>query len=145
MEKKKLLISACLFGDNCKYNGGNNKIQSIEMLADKYELIPVCPEQLGGLPTPRLPSEISEDRVVNKIGEDVSKAFYIGAEKTLRIAQNNACFACLMKERSPSCGVNKIYNGNFNGNLIIGSGVTSRLLRENGYVVFSEEEICNLL
>ena len=143
--KKKLLISACLYGENCKYNGGNNKLSSINKLVSKYELIPVCPEQLGGLSTPRTPSEILGNRVINKNEEDLTDAFLNGAVKTLSIANSNACFACLMKERSPSCGVKKVYNGNFSGELIEGSGITTRLLKENGYAVFSEEEIDNLL
>ncbi len=145
MDKKKLLISACLVGENCKYNGGNNLLQQIKALKEKYELIPVCPEQLGGLSTPREPSEISKGRVMNKANEDVTDAFQKGANKTLEIAKGNNCFACLLKERSPSCGVNEIYDGSFSGKVISGSGITALLLSKRGLSVFSEEEINKLL
>ncbi len=145
MIKKKLLISACLIGENCKYNGGNNRIPALEKLTEKYELIPVCPEQLGGLLTPRDPSEILGDRVVNKIGKDVTAEFIKGAIKALKIAKGNNCFACLLKERSPSCGVNNIYDGSFKGALIKGSGITTQLLKYHGFMVVSEEEVNKLV
>ena len=145
MNKDKLLISACLIGENCKYNGGNNHIEQLDKLIEKFDLVPVCPEQLGGLPTPRNPSEIKEGRVVNTLGTDVTDAFCIGAENTLKIALENNCKLCLLKERSPSCGANFIYSGDFSGTVIKGSGFTASLLRENGFEIFTEEEIYELL
>ena len=145
MNKDKLLISACLTGENCKYNGGNNHIEQLDKLIEKFDLVPVCPEQLGGLPTPRNPSEIKEGRVVNTLGTDVTDAFCIGAENTLEIALENDCELCLFKERSPSCGANFIYSGDFSGTVIKGSGITAKLLREKGFKIFTEEEIDKLL
>ena len=145
MNKDKLLISACLTGKNCKYNGGNNQIERLQELVEKYELIPVCPEQLGGLSTPRNPSEIKEGRVVNTVGTDVTDAFSTGAKVTLKIALDNNCSLCLLKERSPSCGANFIYSGDFSGTVIKGSGITAKLLREKGFKIFTEEEIDKLL
>ena len=145
MDKKKLLISACLIGENCKYNGGNNRLSVIDSLAEKYELIPACPEQLGGLSTPRKPSEIVGDRVVNNIGDDVTAEFIRGANKTLEIAKSNGCFACLLKERSPSCGVKNIYDGNFKNKTVKGSGITTQLLKFHGFMVVSEEEVNKLI
>lgn len=143
--KKILLISACLTGCNCKYNGGNNKLKGLNALQEKYSLIPVCPEQLGGLSTPREASEIICNSVVNKIGEDVSKEFMCGAESVLKIAEENNCDLCLFKERSPSCGVNEIYDGSFTGKIISGSGITTKLLKKHGITVLSEEETSKLI
>lgn len=143
--KEKLLISACLIGENCKYNGSNNLIDKLDFLKEKYILIPVCPEQLGGLSTPRVPSEIKDGNVFNAIGEDVTNAFLKGAKAALRIAEDNNCKFGLLKERSPSCGVNFIYNGDFNGKCIKGTGITAKLLRNAGMNIFSEEEVENLL
>ena len=145
MNKDKLLISACLTGKNCKYNGGNNQIERLRELVEEYELIPVCPEQLGGLSTPRKPSEITGKKVVNADGVDVTESFSSGAELTLKIALENNCRLCLLKERSPSCGANLIYSGDFSGTVIKGSGITASLLRENKFEIFTEEEIDKLL
>ena len=103
---EKLLISACLTGENCKYDGGNNALppETLAALRGRYELVPVCPEQLGGLPTPRVPSERKDGRVVSRAGEDVTDAFRRGAEEALRIARENGCRRALLKTNSPSCG-----------------------------------------
>ena len=145
MNKMKLLISACLLGENCKYNGGNNHIPQIELLKEKYELIPICPEKFGGLPTPREPSEICDEKVINKIGEDVTLAFKNGADAALYIALENNCDVCILKERSPSCGVNFIYDGSFSNKIVEGSGITATLLREHGFDLYTEEDIENLI
>ena len=140
-----ILVSACLFGMSCKYDGGNNLSEKVRELKDDYTLILVCPEQLGGLDTPRLPSEIQLDaddnrRVINKDGEDVTDAFVKGSEIALNIAKVHECKLAIMKENSPSCGVHKIYDGTFSGQLIDGSGISSQLLMDNGIKVISEND-----
>ena len=144
MSKEKVLVSACLVGENCKYNGLNNRNEKIiEFLKDK-EIIRVCPEVMGGLSTPRLKSEIdsfsSELKVINEEKIDVSTYFFQGAYKALKIALDNGVKLAIVKERSPSCGKRKIYNGEFNGTIIEGSGVFTRLLLENNIKVLSEED-----
>lgn len=141
-----ILISGCLLGINCKYNGANNEIENILQQLKDVTLIPVCPEQLGGLTTPRLPSEIiSETRVINKIGEDVTKQFAVGAEETLRVANLTNCKYAILKERSPSCGSNQVYDGSFQGKVIPGEGRAAALLKKNGIKVFSEENYKELV
>lgn len=130
--RETLLVSACLLGENCKYSGGNNYSPAVEALKEHFELIPVCPEQLGGLPTPRVPSERVGDRVLNREGTDVTDAFRLGAEKALEIALAHGVRRAVLQERSPSCGSGMIYDGTFSGKLIPGQGVTAELLRENG-------------
>lgn len=130
--REKLLVSACLLGENCKYSGGNNYNPAVEALKERFELIPVCPEQLGGLPTPRVPSERVGDRVLNREGADVTDAFRLGAEKTLEIALAHGVRRAVLQERSPSCGCGMVYDGTFSGKLVPGQGVTAELLRKNG-------------
>lgn len=133
--KEKLLVSACLLGENCKYSGGNNYNPAVEALAERYELIPVCPERLGGLPTPRAPSERVGDRVLARDGADVTDAFRRGAERTLAIARAAGAVRAALQERSPSCGCGTVYDGTFSGTLVPGDGVTAELLRKNGVEV----------
>jgi len=135
------IVSACLIGVNCKYDNGNNENESvINFLKDK-KFIPVCPEQLGGLTTPRDPAEITGDKIIDIKGIDVTYNFKKGAEETLKIARACNCKIAILKEQSPSCGVKKIYDGSFSGRIISGEGVTSRILKENGIEVMSEYEI----
>lgn len=140
----KLLVSACLLGENCKYNGSNNMNKDVIALRDKFEFIPVCPEHFGGLTAPREPAEIKNSRVVTKSGEDVTDAFADGAEKTLYIAQECNAPAALLKENSPSCGCGKVYDGTFSKKLICGNGITAQLLLDNYIQVFGENEIDKL-
>ena len=133
--KEKLLVSACLLGENCKYSGGNNYSPAVADLAERYELVPVCPEQLGGLPTPRTPSERVGDRVLARDGADVTDAFRLGAEKALEIARAHGVRRAVLQERSPSCGCGTVYDGTFSGTLVPGDGVAAALLRENGVEV----------
>ena len=135
------LVSACLLGINCKYNGKNNADKKILRLAGKETLIPVCPEQLGGLPTPRIPTEIQGGRAINKEGLDVTDYLEKGANEVLRIARLYGIKEAILKQRSPSCGCGRIYNGNFSSVVIKGDGITARLLKENGIKVISEEDI----
>lgn len=145
----KILVSACLYGECTKYDGTNNILKHPLLLKwkNKGELISVCPEVLGGLGTPRPCSEISGDRVVNSLGEDVTDAFNQGAHKALEIAKENDVIFAVLKQGSPSCGCKKIYDGTFTGNKISGMGVTARLLTDNGIVVFDENDmaLANLL
>ncbi len=140
--KEALLISACLLGTNCKYNGGNNALppEKLAALEGRYRLVPVCPEQAGGLPTPRLPSECRGEQVVNRAGEDVTEAFRRGAELALETALREDCRLALLKERSPSCGSGRIYDGSFTATVIPGDGVTAEMLKKSGLTVYSETE-----
>jgi len=144
--KKPLLISACLLGENCKYSGGNNYVPAVESLKARYELLPVCPEQDGGLPTPRPPAERQEDgRVVNRLGTDVTKEYRRGAELALELALREGCALAVLKAKSPSCGNCRIYDGSFTGTLKPGKGVTAELLEQSGIRVLNEAELDQLL
>lgn len=143
--KTKIIVSACLLGENCKYNGGNNKCDDIIALAEKFEIIPVCPECFGGLPIPRVPSEIKDGRVYSKTGEDLTEAFLSGAEQTLYIAKEANAPCAVFKENSPSCGFGKIYDGTFSGNKIDGNGITAQLLYDNEIQIFGESQVKRLI
>ena len=143
--KPRLLVSACLLGVNCRYDGGGKAISALPELMEAAELIPVCPEILGGLPTPRTPSERRDNRVIAGDGTDVSAAFRRGAEETLKLAKLFGARQALLKERSPSCGSGQIYDGSFSGGLTSGDGVTAELLKENGIAVYGESRIQELM
>ena len=136
-----ILVSACLIGLNTRYAGDSNSVEWITGLAAQHTLIPVCPEQLGGLPTPRLPSERVEDRIINRAGEDVTDQFQRGAAEALRLARSYGCDVAILKERSPSCGCGRIYDGSFTGKLTEGDGVTTELLLSAGIQVVGESRI----
>jgi len=140
---KKLLVSACLIGRDCKYSGGNNILPAaaLEKLRGEYEFFPVCPESDGGLPTPRDPSERRGDKVVSCAGRDVTAEFMKGARIALKTALENGCTLALLKANSPSCGKGEIYDGTFSGTLTAGDGVTAELLMKHGIKVISEKEI----
>lgn len=138
--KEKLLVSACLLGENCKYSGGNNYDPAVSALAERYELVPVCPEQLGGLPTPRVPSERVGDKVLTRDGRDVTEAFRLGAQRALETALAQGVKQALLQERSPSCGCETVYDGTFSGVLVPGQGVTAQLLREHGVEITSHPD-----
>ena len=143
--KRKILISACLVGENVKYDGGNNAlhVKILEQWKQEGILVPLCPEVLGGLGVPRSPCEVIEGthRVINKMGEDVTIFFEKGASETLEIVQENNISMAILKARSPSCGKNIIYDGTFTSRKINDSGITCKLLQESGIAVFSEEEL----
>lgn len=139
-----ILVSACLLGVACRYDGKSKGIEKIIELSNKYNLIPVCPEQLGGLPTPRVPSEKLKDKVINSEGIDVTVEYKKGAEETLRLAKIFNCPLAVLKAKSPSCGCGQIYDGSFSKRLIEGNGVTAQLLLENEIEVITEEEIDKL-
>ena len=137
----KYVVSACLLGDNCKYNGGNNYNEKVCKFLNDKKYIKVCPECLGGLSIPRLSSEIIGDKVINSSNIDVTLNYKKGAEETLKICQNENINCAIMKSRSPSCGCGKIYDGTFSKKLVDGDGITVRLLKEHGIKVLSEEDI----
>ena len=139
--KEKILVSACLLGVNCKYSGGNNLNEKVLKYIEDKEVIPVCPEIMGGLSTPRPPSEIIGNKVMNNENKDVTKEYTKGAEETLKLAKLFNVKKALLKAKSPSCGSNKIYDGTFSGTLTDGDGVTVRLLKENGIEVISEIDL----
>ncbi len=128
----KLLVSACLLGLACRYDGSAKQTQAVMNLKDTHTLIPFCPEIYGGLATPREPAEIKEGQVYTCSGQDVTRAYQKGADETLRLAQLLGCQCAVLQDRSPSCGCGTIHNGLFDGELVAGDGVTTQLLKENG-------------
>ncbi|HNW83689.1 MAG TPA: DUF523 domain-containing protein [bacterium] len=135
-----IIISACLAGTPCRWDGIAKPDKRIIEMVKAGKAIPVCPEQLGGLPTPRDPSEIANGRVISKKGTDVTAQFDKGAQIVLRLAKLFECKEAILKSRSPSCGSGKIYDGTFSGNLVSGDGITARLLKDNGITVHTEED-----
>ena len=141
----KILISACLLGSCCRYDGASKAHPLAALLAERHTLVPVCPEQLGGLPTPRPPAERQGGTVRTRSGIDVTDQYRRGAEETLRLCRLLGCEAAVLKERSPSCGRGQIYDGTFSGTLTAGDGVTAELLTANGIPVYGESQIETLL
>ena len=140
MEKEKILISACLIGLNCKYDGGNNENSKLVELMKEKDLVPICPEQLGGLKTPRASAERKQEKVITKEGVDVTKEYQKGAEEVLKLAKKLNIKKAILKSRSPSCGIEEIYDGTFSHNLIKKDGVTAELLKKNEIEVISSDE-----
>ena len=140
-----LLVSSCLLGNNVKYNGKNNYAADIEKIKNKYNIIVVCPEVMGGLPIPRIPSEILNDRVVNKEGVDVTNNFYAGANIALELVKKYNIKKALLKEGSPSCGSNYIYDGTFSGTKVEGQGITAKELSKLGVKIYNEKQIEDLV
>ena len=140
----KIIVSGCLLGCDCRYKGDNCKCDELLELAENHTLIPVCPEQLGGLSTPRHPAEIIGDKVISNHGKDVTYEYTKGAEMALYIAKTNNADAVVFKANSPSCGKGIIYDGTFTGNKIEGNGVAAKMFLDNGFLVFTENEIDEL-
>ena len=136
-----ILISACLLGAACRYDGGSNPVLSVEAHMGRCQLVPVCPEQLGGLPTPRPPAERRGDRVMTRDGGDVTAQYRRGAEEALRLCRLLGCEAALLKERSPSCGSGMVYDGTFTGTLVAGRGLTAELLSDADVRVLTENDL----
>ena len=141
----KILVIQCLLGCCCRYKGDHCQNEQVLSLAKEHTLIPVCPEQMGGLPTPRAPSEIVGSQVFSKSGKDVTKQFQQGANIALLIAKLNQVDFVIMKLKSPSCGRGIIYDGTFTGKVKEGNGITVDLLLKNGFDVYSEEDIEKVL
>ncbi len=143
--KPKVLVSACLLGDNCKYSGGNNLNSDLVDFLKAYNIIKICPETFGGLPIPRVPSEIVNDKVISKDGKDVTKEYNLGAAISLELAKKHHVNCAILKQRSPSCGVGKIYDGTFSGTVIDGYGVAATLLKNNNVDLYTEENYLEIL
>ena len=136
----KIAVSKCLAGYNCKYNGGNNLESKIKELEENNEVIFICPEVFGGLPIPRIPFELKNDRAINKEGLDVTDKVLDGCYKALEMIKENGVTKVILKENSPTCGVHFIYDGTFSHTKIKGSGLLTRMLKENNIEVISNEE-----
>ena len=137
---KSILVSKCLLGYPCRYDGKSVPCVDIIVLKDKYNLIPVCPEELGGLPTPRIPAEVVGNRVIRRDGQDITAEYTMGAKIALTYALENGCKIAILKSKSPSCGKGTIYDGSFTGTLTHGDGITVRLLESRGIQVINEKE-----
>ena len=143
-----IAVSACLLGTPCRYDGGSKPCETVIALGERHTLVPVCPEVMGGLSTPRTPSEIvcAEPYCVhNAEGADNTEAFVRGAELALACAQEHACELAILKAKSPSCGIGRVYDGTFTGTVIPGDGVTAQLLKANGIQVVGESRAEELL
>lgn len=143
---EKILVSACLLGENVKYNGSNNKLSHplLEKWLKEGRIVSICPESEGGLPTPRHPSEIQGSKVVNTAGEDVTDAFISGAEIACKKALDNNIRFAILKQGSPSCGSSAVYDGSFSGTKIAGMGIAASMLSSMGVLVFDENDIDSL-
>lgn len=139
----KVLVSACLLGVNCKYSGGNNLCpRLLDWLArEGHEAVPVCPEQLGGLPTPRTPAEITDGVVMTRDGKSVDREFRQGAALALEIAEREEIGLAILQPRSPSCGAKQVYDGTFTGRKVPGTGIFAGLLAENGIRTLEPEDL----
>lgn len=137
----KILVSACLLGEPCRYDGESKPNNSVISLKEKHILIPVCPEMLGGLKTPRIPAEVQGDRVVCEDGKDVTCEYNKGAQIALDTAKREGISLAILKAKSPSCGNKQIYNGTYTRTLIDGKGITVRLLEANNIRVINENEL----
>ena len=137
----RILVSGCLLGLCCRYDGASKPHPGVLKLAEEHELIPVCPEQLGGLATPRPPAERQGSHITAKTGADVTEQYRRGAEETLKLCRLLGCGAAVLKERSPSCGSGEIYDGTFTGTLTMGDGVTAELLKGQGIPVYGESQV----
>lgn len=139
-----ILVSACLLGCPCRYDGKSKPHESVLTLLGEHTLIPICPEQMGGLATPRPPAERKDGGVFTENGGDVTEQYRRGAEEALHLAKLYGCTCAVLKERSPSCGSGQVYDGSFSRTLVAGDGVTAALLKANGITVLGESEVENL-
>lgn len=141
----RVLVSACLLGVSCRYDGQSKAYPLMDELCRCHEVVPVCPEIFGGLPTPRVPAERQGERVVTKTGGDVTAEYRRGAEEAVRLAQTLGCTVAVLKERSPSCGSGQVYDGTFTGTLTEGFGVAAERLMAAGIRVIGESELAEFL
>ena len=143
--QEKILISACLLGVRCRYDGAAKPNQKVLEAMERFSFVPVCPEQLGGLATPRMPAEIRGKQVVTEHGIDVTEEYEWGAKEVLRLAKIYGCKKAVLKAKSPSCGKGRIYDGTFSRTLTDGNGIAAALLLQYGIEVYTEEELDLLL
>ena len=136
-----ILVSACLLGENCKYNGGNNRNERVLKFVEGHDVIPVCPEMLGGLPCPRKPVEWVGDRVLTRDGDDCTEHFRRGVEAALVLIADKPVELAILQSRSPTCGVKQIYDGSFSGVRIDGMGALARALHERGVPLMDAEDV----
>ena len=136
-----ILVSACLLGKNCKYNGGNNRNERVLRYVAGHEVIPVCPEMLGGLPCPRKPVEWVGERVLTKDGDDCTEAFRLGVQRAMDLIADKKIDLAILQSRSPTCGVKQIYDGTFSGTRIDGMGALARALHERGIPLMDAEDV----
>lgn len=139
----KILVSACLLGQNCKYNGGNNRDEKVLAFLEGKEVIPVCPEVLAGLGVPRIPVEIVDGVVRDRNGNSVDAPLRGAVDTILRSLDDASIACCILKSRSPTCGVRQIYDGTFSGKLIPGAGILAQALMDAGYTVIDAEDLDN--
>lgn len=137
----KLLVSACLLGIPCRYDGASKPCPKVLALKEKHTLIPVCPEELGGLSTPREPCELQKGYARTQKGRDCTPQYSLGAKKAWKIYQENACQGAILKAKSPSCGKGRVYDGTFSRQLIPGNGIACQYLLDRGVAVKTEEEL----
>jgi uncharacterized protein YbbK (DUF523 family) len=137
----RIVVSACLLGENCKYNGGNNRSERVLRYVDGHEVITVCPEVLGGLPCPRKPVEWVGDRVLTRDGDDCTAAFRLGVQRALEAIGDRHVDLAILQSRSPTCGVKQIYDGTFSGVRIDGMGALARALHERGIPLMDAEDV----
>ncbi len=145
------VVSACLAGEACRYDGRDNLCVAVQTLVAQGNALPVCPEVLGGLPTPRMACELCpavlggyaplQKKVFNRCGQDMTDAFVLGARKALHLAQEAGCTAAIIKSRSPSCGALAVYDGTFSKKLVAGQGVWAHMLSEAGFTLYTEEKL----
>ena len=140
----KILVSACLLGLRCRYDGRSKPSAAVLALGEKHTLLPLCPEQLGGLPTPRPPAEWQGERIVNRAGQDVTEAYRRGGEEAVRLAKLTGCRWAILKERSPACSCDWIYDGSFSGILREGRGSAAEALEQAGVTVLGESMLHEL-
>lgn len=138
---KAILVSRCLLGDPCRYDGASRPCPAVKALRERYEPIPICPECDGGLPVPRVPCERRGDRVVSRDGRDLTEPYRLGAMRALERAKETGAKIAVLKSNSPSCGVGRIYDGSFSGKLTDGDGVTAELLKGAGIELYTENDM----
>ena len=136
-----ILVSACLLGENCKYNGGNNRNERVLRYIQGHEVIPVCPEVLGGLPCPRKPVEWVGERVLTRDGDDCTENFRIGVQRALEVIADHQVDLAILQSRSPTCGVKQIYDGTFSGVRIDGQGALAKALAAQGIQLMDAEDV----
>jgi uncharacterized protein YbbK (DUF523 family) len=137
----KIFVSACLLGENCKYDGGNNYSDRVAEFIKGHDVITMCPEVVGGLTIPRVPAEIVDGVVKNKLGDSVDENFKVGAQKVMWEILKQGIDLAILQSRSPSCGVNEIYDGTFTGRKIKGQGIFAKMLIEHGIKVVDVEDL----
>ena len=137
----RVLVSACLLGRNCKYNGGNNRCPRVESFVADKQVVEICPEMMAGLGTPRTPIEIVNGVLVDKNGRNVDAALRDAAARALELAEKEQIDLAILQSRSPTCGVNQVYDGTFSGKLVSGAGVLTQALKDAGYTVIDNEEL----